>query len=296
MQGRFARSDAALNERCTSFVQLQVWPLTQQLDWRGWLSNFSTLQEQFFARCLLEAFLYYSTAHSDALLLAAFHALSRDVCNGSDADERERQWSTFVDKVLVTYAEGERPSPTDSGLGFARRGRLVLGIPEDRILSPQKTLEVLERDPTVPVVFVDDFLGSGKQFETTWFRDYSGRSFASLSSHSSPSRWYIPLLATEYGVNRVRPLISGAKVCPAHTLTNRYSALSDHSMIWPPGRLDDARDFVEIASQRAGYPTSECWGFHRLALCVGILDTIPDASLPLFYSTRNSWRPLIRRR
>lgn len=299
MQGRFARSPAALDERCTAFVQLQAWPLLERLDWQGWLSNFSIGDEPFYARCLLEAFIYFSAVHSEALLRAAFHALSRDVCSReSDPGARTTLWRNFLDRVVLTYVEGEQPSPTDSGLAFARRGRIILGIPQDRIVAPARALELLERDRNLPVVFLDDFVGSGKQFEKTWARPYTGAgdSFASLASQASTPIWYVPLLATQYGLNRLGPLAPGAKICPAHTITDRYSALSDVSLIWPVHLVNEGRDFVESSSQRAGYPSSECWGFHRLGLCIGIIDSIPDSSLPLFYSERNGWRPLIARR
>jgi hypothetical protein len=140
-------------------------------------------------------------------------------------------------------------------------------------------------------------LGSGKQFERTWHRDYgSGRSFAGLATSTRIAVWYIPLLASAYGVQRVTPLTIGATIRPAHVIGEEYSANSDVSTVWPDGTADAGRDFVERVSMKAGYNASECWGFHSLGLCVAILDTIPDASLPIFYSRRSGWRPLMARR
>jgi hypothetical protein len=139
MQGRFARSSESLDERSTSLVGLQVWPMPSRFDWKGWLSNFPVERDAFFARCLLEAFLYYGPVQADALLLSAFHALSRDVCSGEDDPQVRRQlWVKFLDGVLISYVQGETPSPTDSGLGFARRSRILLGVPEERIVDPER--------------------------------------------------------------------------------------------------------------------------------------------------------------
>jgi hypothetical protein len=298
MNGAFAESPEALEERCATFVEVQAWPLLEQLNWKAWLGNFTSDDECYFARCLLEAFLYYNTAHSDALYRAAFHGLSRSIIRvGSTPAEGTAAWQEFLRSVVITYVEGEHPSPTDSGFTFARRARKLFGIPEDRILGPAAALDVLAAAPATPVVFVDDILGSGKQLETMWRRDYGhGYSFSSIAASATLATWYIPLLATEYGVARVAPLTAGVTIAPAHLISERYSALHPTSIIWRSGDLDSGRDFVERVSLRAGYGPSECWGFHQLGLAVGILDTIPDASLPLFYSERNSWRPLMRRR
>ena len=299
MQGLFAQSPEALEERCTTFVGLHVWPLKDRLNWTAWLLNFPDSQELFYARCLLESFLYFSEDHADALLRSAFHALSRDVCGGLTLqDERRASWRGFLGRVLITYVEGEHPSPTDSGLSFARRARKVLGIPEERIVRPERAVQLLQRDETIPVVFLDDFLGSGRQFEATWSRAYApvGASFASLAASHQLTVTYVPLLASTYGLDRVTPLTRGATIHPGHALSARYSAKGPDSAVWPDGKQAEGVAFVEAVSKRAGYQPSDCWGFHGLGLCVAILDTIPDSSLPLFYSNRNNWRPLMVRR
>ncbi len=164
-------------------------------------------------------------------------------------------------------------------------------------MSPADALDLLAAAPQTPMVFVDDILGSGKQLETMWRRDYGrGYTFASIASKNQVNMWYIPLLATQYGLERVRPLTPGVKITAALLITNKYSALDPESLLWPAGEHNAGRDFVEHVSTRAGLGPTECWGFHNLGLAVAILDTIPDASLPIFYSERNGWRPLMRRR
>jgi hypothetical protein len=296
MKGSFSQSPHALEERCNTFVAIQAWPLLNELNWQGWLSNF-TEAERHLARCLLEAFLYFGDAHSNALYRAAFHGLSRTIARTADTPSQGADaWRQFLETALITYVEGEEPSATDSGIAFARRARNLFGIPDERILRPAAALRALTQDSSLPVVFVDDFLGSGKQLEWTWRRSYvDGYSFADIAASDRVNIWYIPLLATQYGIERVTPLTTGVAIEPAHLLTQRYSARDDESIVWPPDQQEAGRDFVESVSLRAGYAPHECWGFHELALTVGILDTIPDASLPLLHSTRNGWRPLMRR-
>lgn len=298
MHGLFARTAESLAERSEALVELQVWPVSTRLDWRGWLSNFSK-DEQFFARCLLEAFLYYGEDQARALLSAAFHGISRDVARSANTySERETLWHAFIDSVVVTYVEGETPSPTDSGFAFARKARQVLGVDESRILRPVEALQTSQREHC-PILFVDDFVGSGKQFESTWQRQLTGGltgTFRDLARTGTSSIWYAPLIATQYGLSRLAVKAPEAIIRPAHTIGVEYSSNHDEALVWPSGAHDDARQFVEDATKRAGYKVSEAWGFHDLGLGIAITDTIPDACLPIFYSEKNNWRPLMARR
>jgi hypothetical protein len=61
-------------EKCNSFVDFQIWPLTQQLDVSGWLSNFRE-DEIDYAVTLLNSFTYYSENIVNKMLQAAFDNL-----------------------------------------------------------------------------------------------------------------------------------------------------------------------------------------------------------------------------
>jgi hypothetical protein len=295
MKGLLANQPEALDDRCTTFIRLGVWPGSVVLNWRGWLSNFQT-DELRFARCLLEAFCYFGRTQTEALLRAAFHGLSREVAVGAGSPAAATtEWRQFLAKAVITFVEGERPSPTDSGYTFARRARDRLGIPERRVVFPQRALELGLSDPSQPIVFIDDLVGSGEQFCKTWLRKHSDLSNASFGVAALTNVWYVPLIASWKGAERIARIAGSVRLRPAHLLSEEYSAVSDKSIIWPNGAHVEARSFVESASQRAGYNPGDAWGFHRLGMAVAVDDTIPDFSLPLFYSTRNGWVPLMRR-
>jgi hypothetical protein len=158
-------------------------------------------------------------------------------------------------------------------------------------------VEHCSRNLATPLVFLDDILGSGEQFIRTWGREYGSSrvSIGQLVTTPDAPVWYVPLIATEYGLNRVAAKIPFARVEPVHRLADCYSATADTSFVWPASAVDEGREFIRQASARAGYPEPECWGFHSLALCLAVHDTIPDSALPLFYSVRNGWRPLMPR-
>lgn len=291
--------------KCEYFVDVQVWPRATTLSPLPWLENF-TEDELPYAIHLLDAFLFFSNDLTDALLRGAFDDLSRGVVDHDAPLARaEAQWNDFLSSVLITFPTGETPNVTDSGLAFARKARQVLEIPESRIMSPDEALMFVERVGPRPVVFLDDFLGTGNQFTATWTRDYSTvsglRSFAEASALLKLTAYYTPILASQTGVDAIKMHAPEACVAPAHVLPSEYSALHTHSLLWPAAERQSARDAIETASKRAGIPdtngsSTEDWqGFGRLGLAVAFQHGVPDATLPLFYWNQNDWQPLVRR-
>ncbi|WP_147451332.1 phosphoribosyltransferase-like protein [Corallococcus llansteffanensis] len=299
-------SPLAVNEervltKADFFVDVQLWPLNRALNPRGWLENFPP-QEKEHAVNLLNAFLYFSSPLCDALLLGAFRSLSK-YFDSRDAPFVTTQglWQGFCDSVLIVHVEGENPSTTDSGYVFARASRKVLGIVEARIVSPQVALERLIQSGPLPVVFVDDFVGSGNQFTTGWHRriqlsDGTEHSFDQLEKARGGKFFYCPLICTELGAESIHLECPKVVLEPAHLLSDNYNALSSNSHLWPDHLRPTAYDFIENASRRAGIPLGKWKGFQDLGLAIAFEHSVPDATLPLFHWEGNGWIPLIPRR
>ena len=193
---------------------------------------------------------------------------------------------------------------TDSGFAFARKARQVLGIREEQILSPDRAAAELYSGPIRPVVFVDDFVGSGNQFLETWERGVKisntiSISFRQLSLLRGTEFYYCPLVCTEFGYKRLRSSCSRLMLNPAHVLSASYSALHKESLIWPDHLRSTAADFLRTASGRAGIPDNgggvgDWRGFNSLGLTIAFAHSVPDATLPIFYWKENGWSALVR--
>ena len=178
----------------------------------GWLDNFLD-PEQEHAVHLLGAFLYYSETLVERLFSAAFQRLS--IIQARAQGHRDysltlsSSWRLFCDRALITYVTGEVPSPTDSGLIFSRMARQVLSMKEARILSPDEVIRRLAAGDTSPVIFVDDFVGSGEQFINTWVRSYDlggGKvtSFKTLASISTVQFYYCVPFCSALGLSEIK--------------------------------------------------------------------------------------------
>lgn len=285
------------------FVDVQLWPRETRLDIDGWLANF-TNTEQDHAVHLLNSFLYYSAELTDELFKSAFHGLNLNVVDASRPYvAAESLWRRFRESVLVTHVTGEDPNNSDSGFTFARKARQLLGIDEYNLKAPAEALSLMVSDGPRPVLFVDDFVGSGDQFIRTWGRQYdlndgSKLSFQRYASVVGTQFFYCPLFCSEIGRIAIQRNCPEVNLAPAHFLTEKYSALVDDSIIWPEHLRATAWSFVHDASERAGimdYCEIPWQGYHEQGLTIAFEHGIPDATLPIFYFDENGWIPLMSR-
>lgn len=200
---------------------------------------------------------------------------------GDTAFAIETKWRMFRQRVILTYSTGEIPSPTDSGFVFARKARQILKIAEQQIVPPERALELLAVHNR-PVVFVDDFVGTGNQFVETWERPNSsgplkGIAFSDVSRHDPHSKvMYCPPVCTVLGAQRIRHTCSRVILAPAHELDDPIFRFSADSITWPESLQQTSEDFLRSASRRAGIPddvtSTEDWrGFNQTGYVLGVL-------------------------
>jgi hypothetical protein len=282
-----------VSEKERFFRTFQVWPITQRFDPGLWMQNFRT-SELVFAKRLIDRFCYFPELMVDALLKASIQRFMNATYATFQADHSN---------CVFINVEGENPNPTDSGYSFLRKVRDNLGVSERRIMSPQSALEAISANKTF--VFVDDFVGSGQQMKTTWERvriltDGSALSFKSLASLGTHNFAYCPCICTEHGLAQLANYAPELKVVPAHIIARRHSATEEDSLVWEGLNANEALDFLKQAAARAGFTAEDGglndWrGFHKRGLSVALHASIPDACLPIYYSQRNDWKPLMRR-
>lgn len=291
-------------EACGRLVDFGAWEQTK-IDPEGWLSNF-TEAERPFALVLLSRFTFFADHLVDQLFRSAFQNLSNMMFadDWPEFDEVRDTWRDFCGRALITIVQGENPNPSDSGWLFARKARQAIGIDQGQLFEPRDVVAKLADGFDGPVVFVDDFVGSGEQFLSTWEREYKlpngSTSFQELARSSEATFYYCNAMTTEYGLKRINRLVRNVTISAGNVIPERYSLADRDSLQWPKSIRDDGIAVVEAVGRRLGYDaddgSEEDWrGFHGLGLALAFQHSVPDANLPLFFTERNGWKPLVRR-
>ena len=283
-------------EKIEYFSDIQLWPRTVQP--KQWLDNFSN-SERPYAVHLLNSFAHFNQEIIDQLFMSAFQLLSCEVLPvGVPLNEAVQAWIEFRKRVLITPVNGENPSPADSGYRYASKARDLLDIPSSQLATHEDALKAVVSDATRPIIFVDDFVGSGQQILSHWKRQVTvngtGLSFANAAKGGMGPTYYCCALATDYGVGRIATAGLPLTVRAGNTLPVNASAFASDSLVWPKSECANGVAFLHAANARAGI-TSNAKGFHGLGLTVGIEGRVPDATLPIFLWDQNDWLPLFRR-
>ena len=276
-----------LISKCDYFSSIGIWPSKMILDPERWLDNFLA-EEIEHALYLLNAFMYFDTILVDQIFSASIRTIGRQMTSD--------QWREFLSSVLVTLVTGEEPNVTDSGHVFARKAR-SLGIPERSIIGPEQTCNQIQSGFNGAVIFVDDFVGSGTQFITTWCRTYRTpeESFKALAPMSRAKFYYCPAFCTLFGLKRINRECPEVTVNPGILIPDNYGALAPDSIVWPSRLKSTAEEFIRSASERAGIPDTNWRGFASLGLTIAFEDSVPDATLPIIHWAQYGWCPLMRR-
>lgn len=290
-------------EKCQAFVRLSIWPRSEKLDYNRWLKNFEGSRDKIFALHLLDGFTFYSHELCLAMMRSSILSLSTTI-PGQTVDEKLRNWGNFLGDCLFVPMEGESKTPieedldpdiTGSGITSAASIRKEFGIDQTQ-LKTVRYIVMAEKLSHRHLIFFDDFVGSGEQFDKLMKRPALGKTFHEVLVDKGLNLAYCCMVATDVGLDRLQRDYPNVKITPCHIVAKDQSAGDKRSSIWPDELRDEVDDFIVRKSLEAGIAASDIYGFNNLGLALAFEGTIPDATLPLFYHRGPNWEPLMERR
>lgn len=284
-------------DRCEALKKSGMWLSEPFIRPRAWLENFEE-SDKFLAAQLLERFVFYNQRLTDSLLTASFYSIADGLKKGPSALSR-KQLIEALPNAFFTPVSGELPNPTDSGYFLCRRTRQVLGVPEEKIKPTREALEAAANGN--PIVFVDDFIGSGDQFLTTWTDNSSGFSFESIQRQSKFCAIYVSLVGTNFGVSQVGLGAPSVAVCVAHRIDDRgtlWGLQSTNPILY--AKIDALlQKYTSRLTPKDKYMLKEnflTYGYKHRGMFFAFEHSVPDATLPIFWCRgTNNWEPLIER-
>ena len=295
------RADIVVQEviaKCDVLKRAGLWLPEPSMRPRAWLQNFDE-EDKRLAALLLDKFTFYNSRLTDALLKASYHSIADGMPKGPRAPCRTDLVHS-LSTAMFTPVRGEHPNPTDSGYLLCRKARQLIGVPEARILDTDAALNHAYTGGTV--IFLDDFVGSGDQFLTTWKGDPHGKSFRDARIKTNFVAIYITLISTDFGLQNINTEAPDVAVCATHILEPKSTL---HGLVSQSNQLkDDVDKFLNKYAMRLR-PTEPYiaknssfvrYGYKNRSLLLGFEHSIPDATLPIFWSPgEDDWEPLIER-
>lgn len=299
-------SETNIVRACESLIDFHAWDPTK-IDHKGWLRNFDGA-DRAAAAALLGRFTFYADHLVDQLFRSAFQSLSNNLqTQWKGFNEAQTDWRDFCETALITLVQGEAPNPSDSGWLFARKARQILGVSEAQLVNPADAVSKVMAGHEGAVIFVDDFVGSGEQFVRTWKRlvptpTHGDASFELAAIHNSKSKfYYCNGMTTMRGRERIAADAPVVQIAAGNIIPKDHSLSSAASALWRDATVQNSaiqlvkRASFDLGYGEAGGGLNDWEGFHKLGLGLAFEHSVPDATLPIFHTSRNGWTPLVRR-
>lgn len=283
--------------RCRELIGYQLWSGLEQHRLDAWITNFRTPEERYLAARVLDSLIYRSDAQTIALMRQLFCRVVPD-CAREDRLSPQLNNCYFSlrgmgdPRIRVVPVIPPNSPPTKSGPTIARHLKRTLRFNEAWIIYPDDVKRQLQHADAF--VFVDDFLGTGTQFND--FLADTG-----LAAYVSSSCFiYASLAAHSLGLSNLTQAFPDLHVVTVETLDDSHALFHDTGGSFPDevNSCETAKQFYYDLLDDRGFNIvgPDRRGFGHFEIVYAFEHAVPDNSLPiLWWNELPQWRPLFDR-
>lgn len=276
-------------------IALGLWDIrTVSLD--SWLNQFCGREEKFFAACILDQLIFRTSQQFESDLCSLFRGgLNRALCGDAHDLKLAMSLAGRSDpKLRLIPVICESDPPTKSGPLVLRRLQRLLKIQDRWMCWPWQVPEQVDKNGVDSIIFVDDILGTGSQFEDF----YAHWEFSNITKKIN--YYYVPVVAHRKGIDKLSESLPSVQVITAEVLENIHSFFSEDT--WQTlgkGNItaQEALDwYTKFATNKGIVPRKiGILGVGDLALNFSFNHATPNNSLPILWYSGNGWNPLLER-
>ncbi len=279
------------------------WSGVRECDVNDWINfNFKSDDGRYLATKILLHSLFYSEENLSQLLKRGVF----DLILGRTANQR----LVLLDEVFKIPSENEssikamlertifvplldKDKPSESGNAMLRlmTGRIGINAhnTEFHFKLTEERLSNYDR-----LIIIDDCIGSGAQLDNFWNKVFLPlRNSGWLQRHEI---YYLSLVGYERQIQELQfeGRLPGLQVVLCDKLDERNRVFSSDNHMWrSQEELDFAIAFFAELEQKMGIPRL---GYNGLDFSVFLHSSVPDWALPIFWTKRSDWRPLLTRK
>lgn len=282
----------SIRDRCRDLIEFRIWNGLDihQLD--NWRKNFKSDEEKYMSACILDSLIYRSNSQTFSLinqllyknLNNLFRLLGRKDLQNFPHCLTEKKTDPLV--RLVPAITSNHP-PTKSSNEILRFIKRHFHVCEKWIVNPWKIEDELKKHVKA-FIFIDDFLGTGSQFEEVV---YDSNIVDVIKNNLIV---YAPLVAHEDGLENLQAIFPNLKVTFTEKLNRSAHLFFDNYF---PDEVDEAKKFyLDMLSNRGiDLLGDEHFGFGNLELTFAFEHAAPDNSLHALHKRTENWVPLFNR-
>lgn len=287
--------------RSLDLIERGIWAGMKAVRLRRWMKNFVSDEDRYLAACILDALIYRSDEQTTALVKHLFQRSLADLvridsCPLGYIDDWLNRLRGDADPKIRLVAAVKQTDPLHKSAHIVSRlMKRQLAIRPNWVAKPWEIAGHLARGTQV-LVFVDDFLGTGQQFEELIEQENLKWLFGKTYVI------YAPFVAHESGIAYLKhnSRYPSLKIAASEVLDSRHQVFDEGAQIF-----EDGTNSAELAKvhyfdliSRVGITLSgnDRLGFGGLGLSYCFEHAVPDNNLPLLWHQGNpDWVPLFDR-
>ncbi len=256
-----------------TFKKLQKFNKSQD-EIEKWVSQFKTHKHRIWALKLLNNVRYYNDEDIIELYTLAHKNLLREFEENPNINQ-----FLFVPAGFNPGSSGSRCTPDY---------RMYNNLSESQILNASE-LGKIENNKFKYTVFVDDFIGTGKQAS-----DFLSKiKFDDLKSKGIEKFFFVVWMGFDEGISKIEEKYNEVKVIYAELLKKQDKAFSEESTIFSNEEKEEAKKIFEEYGKKLfkDFPL----GYADFAALISFKTKSPNHTLPIIWSDARGWSPIFRK-
>lgn len=287
-------------DECLKLIQYRIWDGIDSNQLKAWLRNFTSLEEKFFAACVLDWLVYRSDEHVVSML---YDLLTRHLHNEwrMDGNPLYNVEKNPLDLLCEKYGEigfryvtavTKSDPDTKSGYHIASVLNHSMGISSTWNIKAEK-IENVYNEGIRTFLFLDDISGTGEQMSTVLKE-------SNVFLYKDVHVYALLCAAHEKAVIKIKEDFPEVHVLCAEYIPED-SCFFEHIPIeqFDLKTVDDIREwYVNFMKGKGLKPKSNCLGRGDLGLVYAFQNNVPNDSLPILFheNEKNSFMYLLKKR
>lgn len=279
-------------------IELGFWDIPMAR-FEGWFKQFCGPEEEFFSACLLDQLIFRTEPQFESGLRSLFRSnlnykldLTLSDMSLCQAFMSYSELSEHRLKLVPVICDSD--PPTKSGPLVLRRLQRILKIRKRWMCWPWQCADFVNDGCNV-IIFVDDFLGSGIQFEK-FFKKWKFNEIIS----SDVKYFYAPVIAHRQGIEYLKEKLPSVCVVTAEVLERSHCFFSEevwHTLSQGIITAEEAKAwYLNFVEEKNLCPkTVGALGSGELGVTIGFSHSTPNNTLPILWYETANWQPLLER-
>lgn len=289
-----------VTQRFRGLIRKQVISSIDEMRLDAWLGNFVSDEDRYLAAHILNGLIF----RSKAMIESSFDQLLQCVL-----PSQLHKWDCYGHKYIEDFLASLRADddghpvrfvavdltcatdePGKSGVHLIRQFRQHIRVSKKLLCRPENVSKL--PDTVKVLVFIDDIVGTGKQFAKF-------SQFHNLEAQAAKRKlFFSPLIAYQDGLDKLAAQHPWLTIKPIEIFNSEHCfccPCSSDQTLWAldeENRVADVQTHIKKIARAGAIPGTTKYG---LDLLIGFEHATPNNTLPMLWADSDKWRPLFNR-